>query len=66
MEKPLLSVREAAARLRLSEKRLRDLVARRQIGCVRPGGPRGHIFIPESEIDEHIRRHFRPARGTLV
>jgi hypothetical protein len=50
----------------LSPKTLRAMVARREIGCVRPGGPRGHIFIPQSEIDAHIRRHFRPAKGARI
>lgn len=61
MGSQLLSIREAAARLRLSEKRLRALVARRVIGCVRPGGPRGRIRITVTEIEEHIRRNFRPS-----
>jgi excisionase family DNA binding protein len=66
MENPLLRLRDAAGRLGLSPKTLRAMVARREIGCVRPGGPRGHIFIPQSEIDAHIRRHFRPAKGMGV
>ncbi len=58
-----LTLRDAAAKLGLSPKTLRAMVARRDIGCVRPGGPRGHILIPRSEIEAHIRRCFRPARG---
>lgn len=63
MEEPSLTLREAASRLGLSVKRLRFLIARREIGCVRPGGPRGRIRIPEGEIDAHIRRNSRPAKG---
>jgi len=63
MDNPLLRLHEAAKRLGLSRSKLYSMIGRREIGCVRPGGPRGRIFIPESEIRDHIKRCFRPARG---
>lgn len=59
----LVPLRQAAGKLGLSPKTLRSMAQRRIIGHVRPGGPRGHIFIPRAEIEAHIRRCFRPARG---
>jgi excisionase family DNA binding protein len=63
MDNPLLRLQEAAKRLGLSTSKLYSMCARREIGHVRPGGPRSRIFIPESELQEHIRRCFKPARG---
>ncbi len=60
----LLPLRDAAMKLGLSAKTLRSMARRRIIGHVRPTGSRGHIFIPRTEIDAHIRRSFRPARGS--
>jgi len=61
MDNPLLRLQEAAKRL--GQSKLYAMCSRREIGHVRPGGPRSRIFIPESEIQDHIRRCFKPARG---
>jgi excisionase family DNA binding protein len=60
----LLTVNEAALRLKLSVACLRAWIARRQIGFVRIG--RRRIRIPESEITRMVDRGYvppAPARG---
>ena len=50
----LLTVREAADRLRVSEKTARRLIARAQLPAVQLSGPRSSVRVPAAELDEWL------------
>jgi excisionase family DNA binding protein len=52
--RPLLTVPEAARRLRVSEKTIRRRIARGEIPAVQLGGPRSPVRIPEDELERWL------------
>jgi excisionase family DNA binding protein len=56
MADELLTVKEAAARLRVSSAMIYDLAARRDIRSCRIGAGRGVIRVPASALAEYLER----------
>jgi excisionase family DNA binding protein len=63
MTPTLLTIKEAAQVLRISEATLRSLVTRKQIRHERIGLGRGKIMIPEDAIEEYRRSRTVEANG---
>ncbi len=59
----LLTVKEAAAALRISEATVRSLISRKLIRHERIGLGRGKVMIPEDAIDEYRRSRTVEASG---
>ncbi|MBN3038435.1 MAG: helix-turn-helix domain-containing protein [Candidatus Omnitrophica bacterium] len=57
--KKLLLTKEAADILRISEEYLRSLIRNKKIAAYKEGR-RGGYRIPSQEIDNYIRRRYRP------
>lgn len=59
----MLTVREAAPRLRVSQNTVYALCSARKLRHVRVGLGRGKVLIPEDAIDEFLRGHTVAAGG---
>ncbi len=59
MNSALLTVNEAATRLRLTKHTIRSWIAQRRIGIVRLGRS---VRVPVSEIESLLELGFRPAK----
>ena len=62
-DKPLLTLREAAALLGMSQWTLRRDVISRRLACVRRGRSRGKILILRDDLNAYIRRYRIAAIG---
>lgn len=52
----LLTVKEVACRLKLSESLVYRLIERKQIACHRVGTGRGRIRITSSDLEDYLQR----------
>jgi excisionase family DNA binding protein len=59
----LLTVKEAAEALRVSEATVRALVEKKLLRHVRVGTGRGRVLIPEDAIEEHLQARTVEATG---
>lgn len=56
----LLKYEEAAAKLRISPASLRQMVYRKQIGCVKVGRS---VRFTEEQLEAYVRQHSRKAKA---
>jgi excisionase family DNA binding protein len=57
----MLSVSDAATKLRVSEDTIYRMIAKKDIDFVRIGSGRGRIMIPPAALVDYVNRHHVPS-----
>ena len=61
--KTLLTIRDFESECGLNHWAIRRAVARGEVACVRPGGPKGKLYFRREDIDAYLKRARHAAVG---